>query len=292
MTNKTLFCLGYGFTAAALARRLKPEGWRVAGTTRSAQKAEAMRAAGVEPRLWGDGGFDPDWIAGAGALLVSTPPDDDGCPAFRAAHEAVAANRERLAWIGYLSTNGVYGDHQGAWVDEDSDLFPTTARARRRIRAEADWAGFGAEWNLPVVIFRLPGIYGPGRSALDTVRKGKARRVYKEGQVFSRMHVDDIAAALAASMAQPGAHDLYNLADDEPAPPQDVVEYACRLMGVEPPPLVPIEDADLSEMGRSFYADNKRVSNRRMKEALGVELAYPTYREGLEAIWKEMRSKA
>ena len=170
MTNKTLFCLGYGFTAAALARRLKPEGWRIAGTTRSAQKAETMRAAGVEPRLWGDGGFDPDWIAEAGALLVSTPPDDEGCPAFRAAHDAVAAGRERLTWIGYLSTNGVYGDHQGAWVDEDSDLFPTTARARRRIRAEADWAGFGrrmepAGRHLPPTRHLRPRPFGPRHGA-------------------------------------------------------------------------------------------------------------------------------
>ena len=181
---------------------------------------------------------------------------------------------------------GVYGDHDGAFVDETSDLKPTTDRARARIAAEADWAGLGVAWSLPLIIFRLPGIYGPGRSALETVRAGKARRIVKEGQVFNRMHVDDIAAALAASMENPRIHDLYNLADDEPAPPQDVIEYACTLLDVAPPPLTPLEDADLSDMAKSFYSDNKRVSNARMKEALGVTLQYPTYREGLDALFK------
>lgn len=292
MSKKTIFCLGYGYTAAALARRLGLKGWAAAGTTRSSEKAERMRAEGVEAHLWNGETFEPEWLGEASALLISVSPDEQGCPAFRAAHEAIAARRDALTWIGYLSTNGVYGDHKGAWVDENSNLYPTTARAKRRIRAEADWASFGAEYGLPAIIFRLPGIYGPGRSALDTVRAGKARRIYKEGQVFSRMHVDDIAAALAASMDKPDAHDLYNLADDEPAPPQDVVEYACTLLGVEPPPLTPLEEAELSEMGRSFYADNKRVSNKRMKEALGVKLAYPTYREGLKAIANLENAKA
>jgi nucleoside-diphosphate-sugar epimerase len=141
-----------------------------------------------------------------------------------------------------------------------------------------------AKHQLPLIIFRLPGIYGPGRSALDSVRAGRAKRIYKEGQVFSRMHVDDIASALAASIGEPHLHQLYNLADDEPAPPQDVIDYACQLLGVEPPPLIPLEEAQLSSMAKSFYADNKRVSNERMKTALGVKLRYPTYREGLDAI--------
>jgi nucleoside-diphosphate-sugar epimerase len=190
-----------------------------------------------------------------------------------------------LRWVGYLSTNGVYGDHGGALVDENSSLRPTSERARRRIQAEADWASLAAAWELPLFIFRLPGIYGPKRSALDAARAGKARRIDKEGQVFSRMHVDDIAAALCASMTRPRLYGLYNLADDEPAPPQDVVAYACRLLGLEPPPLTPIDKADLSPMSKSFYADNKRVSNKRMKKALGVALRYPTYRDGLDAIF-------
>lgn len=287
MTGKTLFCFGYGYTAAALARRLKPQGWTIVGTTRSPEKAKDMADEGVHAHIWESGGaFDPAWLDDVTAILVSAAPGDAGCPAYHAAHKAISAQCEHLKWVGYLSTNGVYGDHNGAWVDEDSDLFPTTQRARRRIRAEADWAGLSAEQALPVTIFRLPGIYGPGRSAIDTIRAGKAKRIYKEDQVFSRMHVDDIAAALAASLTSAQVHDLYNLADDEPAPPQDVVGYACKLLGVEPPPLVPFEEAELSEMGKSFYADNKRVSNKRMKEALGITLSYPTYREGLDAVFK------
>lgn len=282
--TKTLFCFGYGYTARALAKRLQGEGFAVSGTTRSKDKAAAMKNKGVDACVWDGGEVDPAWLDEATHILVSAPPDDKGCLAFRAANDAIAARSASIEWIGYLSTNGVYGDHGGAWVDEDSNLYPKTDRARRRILAEADWAALGAAYNLPLIVFRLPGIYGPGRSALDAVRAGKAKRVFKEGQVFSRMHVNDIAAALAASMKDPRAHDLYNLSDDEPAPPQDVVEFACTLLGVEAPPLVPLEEAGLSEMAKSFYADNKRVSNARMKQALGLTLRHPTYREGLAAI--------
>jgi nucleoside-diphosphate-sugar epimerase len=187
-------------------------------------------------------------------------------------------------WIGYLSTNGVYGDHRGAEVDEGSPLLATSPRGRARIAAENAWRAFAGEQGHRLVIFRLPGIYGPGRSAIDQVRTGRAQRIYKEGQVFSRMHVEDIAAAVDASLHRPEAGALFNLADDEPAPPQDVIDYACRLLGVPSPPLIPIEEAQLSEMARSFYADNKRVSNALMKRALGLILLYPTYREGLSAI--------
>ena len=279
----TLFCFGYSYTAAALANSLREKGFQIVGTTRNAEKAAEMEEAGVAARVW-EGAFDAAWLDGATHLLISTPPGEKGCPAFNAAKDFIVERRENLKWLGYLSTNGVYGDHGGAWVDENSALKPSSDRARRRIAAEADWAGLAVEYELPLIIFRLPGIYGPGRSALDTVRAGKARRVYKDGQVFSRMHVSDIAAALHASMDGPDAHDLYNLADDEPAPPQDVIAYACELLGVDPPPLVEIEDADLSPMAKSFYADNKRVSNKRMKETLGITLAYPDYREGLRAI--------
>ncbi len=284
MTNR-LFIFGYGYTARALVRKLREgDGWSVAGTTRSPERAAAIAAEGVEPIVWDNDAFDADALSNATHILISTPPDKDGCPALNAASDAVAARAGAIRWIGYLSTNGVYGDHDGAWVDETSELRGQSARAKRRIAAEAAWRAFSQAHGIPVVIFRLPGIYGPGRSAVDTVRNGTARRIYKEGQVFSRMHVDDIAAALAASIDRPGAGDLFNLADDAPAPPQDVVAYACDLLGVEPPPLVPIEKADLSDMAKSFYTDNKRVSNRRMKDALGVTLAYPTFRDGLKAI--------
>lgn len=281
MTNR-LFIFGYGYTSAALARRLRQDGdWSIAATTRSAEKADTMSTDGVEPVIWNNA-FAGAPLTGATHILVSTPPGEEGCPALNAA--AIAAHSNDTQWIGYLSTNGVYGDHGGAWVDETSNLRGTSVRARRRIAAEEDWRRFAETHATPLVIFRLPGIYGPGRSALDTVRAGTAKRIYKAGQVFSRMHVNDIAAALAASMARPEAGDLFNLADDEPAPPQDVVEYASTLLGVEPPPLVPLDEANLSDMAKSFYADNKRVSNQCMKEVLGVRLACPTYREGLKAI--------
>ncbi len=279
-----LLCLGYGYTARAFADAKRADGWRIAGTTRTTEKAAAMEKDGVGAHLWGADGFQASWLDGAGALLISTPPDENGCPAYNAAANAVAERAKQFRWIGYLSTNGVYGDHNGGWVSEESDLRGANLRALRRIEAEKNWLALAETHNLPLIVFRLPGIYGPGRSAIDAVREGKAKRIYKEGQVFSRMHVEDIAAALSASMERPRLHKIYNLADDEPAPPQDVIEYACTLLGAEPPPLVPLEEADLSPMAKSFYADNKRVSNRRLKDALGFKLRYPTYREGLKAI--------
>lgn len=288
MSGGFLF-LGYGYTAAALAPLLRGAGWRLAATARTPEKATALESAAVAPALWNENGLAREIFKDVEGILVSTPPHGRACPALAAAADAIAERASAFKWIGYLSTNGVYGDHGGAWVDEDSALRPTTERARERIAAEAEWAGFGAEWAAPVKIFRLPGIYGPDRSAIDTILSGRARRIVKPGQVFNRMHVEDIAAALFASIENPDAAELFNLADDEPAPPQDVIEFAAKLLGVEPPPLVALKDAALSEMARSFYADNKRVSNRRMKEALGVRLAFPTYREGLAVIANAMR---
>lgn len=282
----TILFLGYGYTAAAFARRLRAAGWRLAGTARTPEKAARLEREGVAPVLWTSAGLPREAFDGVEAILVSTPPTGRACPSFAAAADLIAERARAIKWLGYLSSNGVYGDHGGAWVDEDARLLPTTERARGRIAAEADWAGFGAEWALPLVIFRLPGIYGPGRSALDSVREARAKRIVKEGQVFNRMHVEDIAAALHASLENPGAGELFNLSDDEPAPPQDVIAYACELLGAAPPPLIPLEEAELSDMARSFYADNKRVSNALMKESLGVELRYPTYKEGLKAIFE------
>lgn len=284
MSGQRLLCLGYGYVARRLARRLIASGWAAAGTVRDKAKAAAVRAEGPTPVLWPDDAFDSAAFDGVTAILVSTPPGDDGCPAFAAARAAIAANSTRINWIGYLSSNGVYGDHKGAWVDEGAALNATSPRALNRIAAEKQWRDFARARNLPLVIFRLPGIYGPGRSALDSVRDGRAQRIYKEGQVFSRAHVDDIAAALEASIENPAAGDLFNIADNEPAPPQDVIAYACNLLGVPPPPLVSIDDAGLSDMAKSFYADNKRVSNALMKARLTPSLSYPTYREGLAAL--------
>lgn len=284
INGKKLFCLGFGYCANALARRLAPQGWTILGTTRSAEKASAMRAAGHDAVPVSNGKLPRETFKDVSAVLVSAPPGPEGCPALITAETSIRASARDIRWIGYLSTNGVYGDYAGAWVDETSALKATRPRGLKRIEAERRWREFGASINVPTIIFRLPGIYGPGRSAIETVRSGVAKRIYKEGQVFSRMHVDDIAAALAASIAINNPHDVYNLADDEPAPPQDVIEYACNLLGVEPLPLTPIEEAAMSEMALSFYADNKRVSNKRMKESLNFTLRYPTYREGLRAI--------
>lgn len=272
-----LFCAGYGYSAAALARLLMPQGWRVIGVTRSEEKAEAIRATGVEPRIWPDA----EGLGRADALLVSAGPDDGGDPTLR---DMGAAMRAALpGWVGYLSTTGVYGDRAGGWVDETTPPAPSTARGRARVAAEAEWA---AE-DLPLHIFRLAGIYGPGRGPFAKIRRGTARRIVKQGQVFSRIHRDDIAAALAASIARPRPGAIYNLCDDEPAPPEDVIAHAAELLGAPVPPAIAFEDAELSPMARSFYAESKRVSNRLLREELGVDLAHPTYREGLAATLAE-----
>ncbi|MET0313383.1 MAG: SDR family oxidoreductase [Hansschlegelia sp.] len=216
-------------------------------------------------------------------VLVSAPPDGDGDPTLRGAGDALA-RAESLAWVGYLSTIGVYGDAGGGWVDETTPPSPENDRGRRRVAAEAAWLTFGVERGVPVQILRLAGIYGPGRSAVDNLRDGTAKRLVKPGQVFNRIHVDDIAAAVAAGIARPDVGPVVNVTDDEPAAPQDVVAYAASLLGVAPPPEVPFETAELSPMARSFYSSNKRVANRVLREALGVDLAYPTYREGIAAL--------
>ena len=225
-------------------------------------------------------------LAGATHILLSIPPDADGDPALDC-HGADIAAIEGLEWIGYLSTTGVYGDTGGAWVDENAPLAPTGERGKAQARGGTGWLALGAEHGLAVHVFRLAGIYGPGRNALAAVRRGTAKRISKPGQVFSRIHVADIAQVLAASIAKPHAGAIYNVCDDEPAPAADVVAHACTLLGVVPPPLTPLEDADLSPMARSFYADSRRVSNARIKAELGVTLRYPNYRAGLAALLAE-----
>jgi nucleoside-diphosphate-sugar epimerase len=282
----SLFCFGLGYTALALARRLQGEGWRIAGTCREAARQEELARLGIAARL-----FDRDrplaearsLLAGFTHLLSSVPPDEAGDPVLDL-HGPDIASRSALAWIGYLSTTGVYGDRQGGWVDEESLLQPTGERGRRRVAAEAGWRALGQRAGLPVHLFRLAGIYGPGRSAFDALRAGRDQRIEKPGQVFSRIHRDDVVQVLRASMARPRAGAIYNLCDDDPAAPADVIAHAAALLGVALPPLVPFAEAKLSEMGRSFYDDNKRVRNDRIKQELGVRLTYPDYRAGLAAI--------
>ncbi|MGI9434725.1 MAG: SDR family oxidoreductase, partial [Geminicoccaceae bacterium] len=285
MTGR-LFCFGLGFSALALARDLMAEGWTVAGTTRREDKRASLKASGIDAYLFSRQQplKDPGKaLAGVTHLLTSIAPDEDGDPVLGTHLDDLTAG-DPIVWTGYLGTTGVYGDRDGGWVDETDPPAPSLPRTKRRVAAEGHWLASG----LPVHIFRLAGIYGPGsgRSALQSVMAGKARRVIKPGQMFGRIHVDDIVQVLKASIDRPNPGAIYNVADDEPAPPPDVVEYAARLIGVEPPPEVPFEEADLSEAARSFYADNRRVANDRIRDELGVKLRYPSYREGLRAIFE------
>ncbi|TPE52623.1 SDR family oxidoreductase [Amaricoccus solimangrovi] len=272
-----LLTIGHGYSAAAFAASL-PEGWRRIGATRSGEKAATMAAAGVEPVDAGDAAAMRRAIAAASHLLISAPPGEEGDPVLGRHGAALAAARP--AWVGYLSTTGVYGDRNGGWVDEEGALAPVNARSARRVEAERAWLGSG----LPVEIFRLAGIYGPGRSVFDRLREGRAQRIVKPGQVFSRIHVEDIAGALRAAVARPAPGRIVNLADDAPAPPGEVILYAAGLLGMEPPPGIAFDEADLSPMARSFYNESKRVSNRRMREELGYAPRYPDYRAGLAAV--------
>lgn len=279
--NTTLLSVGHGYSAAALARRLG--GWRIIGTTRRAEKAERLRAAGTEPMIWPGEDLRPA-IAAASHLLISVAPDEAGDPVLRDLADAIGDAAPQLRWVGYLSTTGVYGDHAGGWVDETTALTPSTRRGRARVLAESQWQALADRTGLPLHIFRLAGIYGPGRGPFEKVKNGTARRIIRENQFFSRIHVDDIAAVLAASIAHPDPGAIYNVADDDPAPPEDVLTEAARLLGLPPPPEVAFEAADMTPLARSFYAESKRVRNDRIKRDLGVELAYPDYRAGLAAL--------
>jgi nucleoside-diphosphate-sugar epimerase len=280
-----LFFFGHGYVAAALARALAPRGFAVAGTHRSEAAATALAAQGHGGyRFDGTQPVAAEALDGITHMLVSIPPDDDGDPVLRHHRDALAERAQQFAWVGYLSTTGVYGDRAGDWVDESSPLQPVTARGQRRVAAEARWRELKESSGLPVHIFRLAGIYGPQRNQLEAVRSGTARRIVKPGQVFSRVHVDDIVGVLRASMARPRPGAIYNVCDDEPAPPQDVVAHAARLLGREPPPEIPFEAAALTPMARSFFGESKRVSNRLVKEELGYRFRHPSYREGLEAL--------
>ncbi|MDF1726174.1 MAG: SDR family oxidoreductase [Sulfitobacter sp.] len=275
--EKTLLSFGHGYSARALADHLLPQGWRIIGTTRSPDKLEEIAATGADPMLWPGTDLAP-LLAECPNILVSAGPGPEGDPVLNDLEQALTRAAPRLRWVGYLSTTGVYGDHGGDWVDEDTPLAPTTRRGQARLTAEARWRAIP---DLPLHIFRLAGIYGPGRGPFAKVRKGTARRIIKRGQVFSRIHVEDIAQALALSLARPHPGAIYNLCDDDPAPPQDVIAHAAELLGLPQPPEVLFEEAEMSAMARSFYAESKRVRNDRIKAELGWSPAYPTYREGL-----------
>ena len=278
-----LLSLGHGYSARALAARLLPRGWQVIGTTRSDGKAEALAAEGVEPLIWPGEDAGPA-LERATHLLSSVAPGEAGDPVLATLGPEIGAAARHLQWVGYLSTTGVYGDHRGGWVDETTPLAPTTRRGMARMAAEAAWQALAARAGLPLHIFRLAGIYGPGRGPFEKLRAGTARRIVKPGQVFSRIHVEDIAQALEASIARPDPGAVYNLCDDDPAPPEEVLAHAAALLGLPVPPEVPFEEAELSPMAASFYAESKRVRNERIKAGLGIRLRYPDYRSGLAAI--------
>jgi len=285
MTHMMFF--GFGFCAAALAPRLQAQNWQLSASCRTPEKAAQLQARNIRPIIWPEAGalLSADALTGVSHALISAPPNEAGDPTLASAGEALASIAGDLQWLGYLSTTGVYGDHGGAWIDEDTPAGTIGARGQKRVDAETQWRAFSEAHGVPSMYFRLAGIYGPRRNQLTSVVNQTARRIDKPEQVFSRIHVEDIATILAASMARPDAGRAYSVCDDEPAPPQDVVAYAAELLGQSPPPLVPFEAAELSPMARSFYGDNKRIRNQRIKDELGVTLAYPSYREGLKALF-------
>jgi len=281
-----LFCFGYGYTCDYLAHALSGMGgWDIAGTTRDPDKRHTLRQQGITAHLFDYEHPLPDphfALKGVTHLLLSTPPDDQGDPAFIMHAQDIAA-MPSLEWIGYLSTTGVYGDRDGEWVNETSEIRPSSKRGSRRVRAENQWFSLLRNHGLPLHVFRLSGIYGPGRSALDSVRAGVARRIDKKGQAFNRIHVEDIVQTLLCSFARPNPGGVYNLADDVPAPSHEVILHACTLLGLTPPPLIPYEEADMAPIARSFYKDNKRIANDLIKSELGVVLKYPDFKSGLAA---------
>ncbi len=289
MTHLLIF--GMGFSGRAIGAKMAAKGWRVTGTSRSTEGAAALAALGHEALLFD--GVTPgvkiaETLKTVSHVLLSAGPDETGDPVLRQ-HQNDLAAAPHLAWIGYLSTVGVYGDFGGAWVDETAELKPASARGQRRVDAEAAWQSFAAAHTKPLHVFRLAGIYGPGRSPLTKLQNGTARRIAKPGQVFNRIHVEDIAGVVSASIAAPYTGNeargrVYNVADNEPAPPQDVVVYAASLLGMQPPPEIAYETADMTPMARSFYGENKKVSNARLKNELDYDLRYPTFREGLQSL--------
>lgn len=283
-----VFLFGAGYSCRAFAAA-NPANAGIVGTTRSPDKFARLRASGVSPVLF-DGALDDDVVrelAETTHLIVSTAPDDDGDPVLGAARQTIAGRMPSLRWIAYLSTVGVYGDHDGAWVDEESLCHPVSRRSQMRLEAEAAWQAFAGTINRPLAILRLSGIYGPGRNAFVNLENGTAKRLIKPGQVFNRIHVADIAGALW-HLARHETGGVFNVTDDVPAPPQDVVAYAADLMGVVPPPEQAFATAQLSPMARSFYGENKRVSNRKLKDA-GYLFRFPDYRSALDGLWRDGR---
>ena len=285
--NMRMMIFGAGFSGRAIAAAAQAQGAAIAGTTRSTEKCAALKAAGIKPFLFDGSALSLELereMAEATHLVQSVAPGREGDALVRLTASDLRARMPKLQWIGYLSTIGVYGDRQGEWVDESASTRPVPERSRERVVAEDAWMKTGGDAGLPVAVLRLSGIYGPGRNAFVNLEKGTARRLIKPGQVFNRIRVEDIGRA-ALFLANGGTGGVFNITDDEPAPPQDVITEAARLMGVTPPPEQPFETAELTPMARSFYGENKRVSNRRIK-AEGFEFRFPNYRISLAELWR------
>ena len=273
-----MFIFGAGYTAGYLSKTLTEQGWIVYGTTRRQERFDEIAKSGAHPLLIDDPAMS-ERLSACSHVLISAGPSENGDPTLNAYQSVFVENR--FEWVGYLSTTGVYGGTEGEWVDEDTPLHPTTTRGQQRKLAEEAWSDVP---NLPLHIFRLAGIYGLGRGPLSKVKSGKAQRIIKKDQVFSRIHVEDIVQVLSASIAAGTNGGIYNVCDNYPAPPQDVIGYAAELLGLPIPPAIAFEDANLSPMGRSFYAENKRAANERIKSELGIVLKYPDYKTGLDAL--------
>lgn len=290
--NKKLFCYGYGYVAKHLVAELqdRDEGWDFTVTTTDLDKLKRIRKSGLRAFLFSDTqNFNDPIFAmdGVTHILISVPPKKDGDVVFKA-HARDILQNSSVEWIGYLSSTGVYGNRDGEWVDETAEIRPTSERGSKRAKAETQWLKLRRVAGIPINIFRLSGIYGVGRSAIDTARAGVAKRVHKDGHAFNRLHVEDVVQVLTATIDQHTTGDIYNLADDNPAGSDQLIEHACQLLGKTPPPLLEYDDdLDMSPMGRSFYKDNKRVCNKKIKEQLGVELKYPDYKSGLDSIFEK-----
>ena len=283
--KKKLLSLGHGYSAQVFEKFLDPKIWEISATTRDIKKADILGARNINAFIW-PGTDLKNEINRASHILLSIPPLESGDPVFESYFDTIK-NAANLEWIGYLSTTAVYGDHDGNWVDERTKLNPTTKRGKYRVLAEEQWLSLAKEAGSPVNIFRLAGIYGPGRGPFSKVLAGTAKRIIKEGQVFSRIHVEDIARVLFASIERPGIGRVYNVCDDLPAPPQDVLSFAAKLLNKEDPPIVDFLSANLSDMVRSFYSECKRVDNSKIKSDLQISLKYPNYKIGLKSVLKE-----
>jgi nucleoside-diphosphate-sugar epimerase len=288
----TLLILGAGYSGKAIGQRFLAEGHPVFGTTRTSEKSKALAEIGITPIVFDGQQLSPVLLAAMATtthLVQSIAPGADGDPLVRLTEGNLKTVMPNLEWIAYLSTVGVYGDHNGAWVDEETPCKPVSARSRERVDAEKAWSQATKQADVPLATLRLSGIYGPGRNGLINLAQGTARRLVKKDQVFNRIRVEDIASA-ALFLAMRKADGIFNVTDHEPAPPQDVVTEAARLMGIEPPPELPFETAELSPMARSFYGENKRVKNAKIR-ALGFTFAYPDYRMSLEQLLASQRSR-